>query len=215
MRLLQHSSRRKSTTCPVVRNACSLSLHCCPIFFLGFERTQNYSSVRCCLEVFPSDDHGRPQQSNERVGRNHEEDFQSGESTLPFPFEHFFFFFFVPRNIKMSEAVTPRQLDSARVVVTKDAKLKDPNAFTSTEDQFLLLFAPLSKAVPGVVGWCVLEHSGKCLHSGGVLSRAIPAGTRETQFSKVCTVCGIVSRALSSICTMLGRCFLLALHTCW
>ena len=69
--------------------------------------------------------------------------------------------------------------------VAKDPQLKDPNAFTSTEDQFLLLFAPLSKAVPGVVGWCVLEHSGKCLHSGGVLSRTISVGTRETQFSKV------------------------------
>ena len=55
------------------------------------------------------------------------------------------------------------------------------NAFASANDQYLRLFEPL-RALKGVVGWCALDHSGTCLHSGGVMSAALKVGQREAQF---------------------------------
>ena len=61
------------------------------------------------------------------------------------------------------------------------------NAFASTDDQYVRLFEPLQTIRPsgGVVGWAALDHSGTCLHVGGVLRELVPQGDRHVQFVKV------------------------------
>lgn len=50
------------------------------------------------------------------------------------------------------------------------SKSLKPNAFYTVEDQYVRMFEPLAN-MSGIVGWCAVDQSCKCLYADGALSQ--------------------------------------------